>query len=69
MNKAFALQNVSGSIDVRTVSESERAVMVNAIVTQAKIFVDKSWTDEDIHRKFTAYVRGIVVPVEIHAKE
>lgn len=66
MIQAYALQR-HGQINIRTVSETERAVMVNALVILAKENVTIEWTDTKIKSRFLSYADiGDVVKVHLH---
>lgn len=57
----------TGEVVINSVSDSERAVMVNALVTEANMTVSALTTDELIEEYFVKVLgdRGEVVPVVI----
>lgn len=47
-----------GNILVRTVSDTRRAALVNWLVTEARVLVLTSWTDDDIETAWHKACRG-----------
>lgn len=69
MAKGFAYIDSNGDIDVATVSATERAAKVNAIVTIShyKIIPLANWSDDDINLTFIDVTAnsGHIIAVEI----
>ena len=53
-------------IDVRSVSPTKRACMVNALVTQLGIMVTNDWTDQDIERAWQQFGAAIADILEVN---
>ena len=60
--------NSAGVMDVRTLSETHRAVMVNWLVTRGTM-IWASHTDEEIERMFYAKSNDVIVAVDIIARQ
>lgn len=59
MTRGFAYIDETGEINIKTVSPTERAAKVNAIVVLGYGIVPReSWGDEDINRAFERISRG-----------
>lgn len=66
--EGFAIKNKQGEILVKTVSDTERAAMVNWLMIEASVAVWHDWSDEKITGTFSAYAfpaHASVIPVEV----
>ena len=62
----WAVQNPDGSIDIRTVMDTERGAKVNWLVTVPKVMIFNFMQDEEIDEIWKTYrERHTVTPVTI----
>jgi 2-polyprenyl-3-methyl-5-hydroxy-6-metoxy-1,4-benzoquinol methylase len=52
MKHGYAIINPQGEVIVNTISETERAAMVNALVTENVAHITAGWTDDEIWNVF-----------------
>lgn len=69
MAKAFALQLADGSLDIRTVSETQQAVAVNALVlyTEPRIIPMQTWDANKVLQEFLTHrpKGSLIVAVDV----